>query len=123
MEKIYSNAQANKIEGIEKIDGAQIKEIEPFVESIGGLWVPCTGIIDFVGTTNKLIEITKGINSESDLLTGHKVTSFERDGGVRKIITTKGRFQAKQMIFLRWSAGRQISKARCGRFKRKGCRF
>jgi (S)-2-hydroxyglutarate dehydrogenase len=99
MEKIYSNAQANRIEGIEKIDGDQVKEIEPFVESIGGLWVPCTGIIDFVGTTNKLIEITKGINSESDLLTGHKVTSFERDGGVRNIITTKGRFQAKQMIF------------------------
>ena len=47
----------------------------------------------------KIIEITKGINSESDLLTGQKVTSFERDGEVRKIITTKGRFKAKQMIF------------------------
>jgi len=99
MEKIYSNAQANRIEGIEKIDGNQVKEIEPFVESIGGLWVPCTGIIDFVGTTNKLIEITKGINSESHLLTGQKVTSFERDGEVRNIVTTKGRFNAKQMIF------------------------
>ena len=99
MEKIYSNAQANRIEGIEKIDGNQVKEIEPFVESIGGLWVPCTGIIDFVGTTNKLIEITKGINSESDLLTGQKVTSFERDGEVRNIVTSKGRFNAKQMIF------------------------
>jgi len=99
MEKIYSNAQANRIEGIEKIDGDQVKDIEPFVESIGGLWVPCTGIIDFVGTTNKLIEITKGINSESDILTGHEVTSFERDGEVRNIVTTKGRFKAKQMIF------------------------
>ena len=99
MEKIYSNAQANRIEGIEKIDRNQVKEIEPFVESIGGLWVPCTGIIDFVGTTNKLIEITKGINSESDLLTGQKVTSFERDGEVRNIVTSKGRFKAKQMIF------------------------
>ncbi|MBL4625431.1 MAG: L-2-hydroxyglutarate oxidase [Flavobacteriales bacterium] len=99
MEKIYNNGLANKIEGIEKITGDQIKEIEPFVESIGGLWVPCTGIIDFVEMTNRMIEITKGINVESDLLTGREVTSFERDGYIRNIITSKGKYKAKRMIF------------------------
>ncbi len=99
MEKIYDNGVANEIEGIEKITGDQVKEIEPFVESIGGLWVPCTGIIDFVGATNTMVELTRAVNLESKLLTGHKVTGFDKSGGVRNIVTTKGKFKAKRLIF------------------------
>jgi (S)-2-hydroxyglutarate dehydrogenase len=43
MDKIFQNGLANDTEGIEKIDANKVKEIEPFVESIGGIWVPCTG--------------------------------------------------------------------------------
>ena len=51
MNKIFQNGLQNKIEGIELIDAKRVQEIEPFVKSIGGIWVPCTGIIDFKGAT------------------------------------------------------------------------
>ena len=48
MNRIFGIGTENKIEGIEKINAEQVREIEPHVKSIGGIWVPCTGIIDFV---------------------------------------------------------------------------
>ena len=47
MNKVYNNGLANGVEGIEKINAQQIKEIEPHCVGIEGLWVPCTGIIDY----------------------------------------------------------------------------
>lgn len=99
MEQIFQNGLANNTEGIEKIDGNQVKDIEPFVESIGGIWVPCTGIIDFVGTTNKLAELTTTINSESKILTNHEVIGFDKSGKIRNIKTKKGTFKTKKIIF------------------------
>ena len=46
MNRIFGIGTENKIEGIEKINAEQVREIEPHVKSIGGIWVPCTGIID-----------------------------------------------------------------------------
>jgi L-2-hydroxyglutarate oxidase len=99
LEKIYGIGLQNEVEGVEKINSQQIKEIEPFCEGIAGLWVPCTGIIDFVGATNTMTELAKVINPETDILTGHTVESYERDGDIRNIKTNKGSFKAKKMIF------------------------
>jgi len=99
MDKIFANGLKNQIEGIEKISAKQVKEIEPFVESIGGIWVPCTGIIDFVGVTNKLAELVTGLNSESRVLTGHEVLGFDRTDCIRNIATDHGSFKANRMIF------------------------
>ena len=53
LDKICETGKANGLEGIEKIDAIRLKEIEPYVEGIAALWVPESGIIDFVGVTNK----------------------------------------------------------------------
>jgi len=57
LDGIFQNGIANETEGIQKIDGYQLRDIEPHVESIGGIWVPCTGIIDFRRTTKTLAEL------------------------------------------------------------------
>lgn len=99
MDKIFANGSANKIEGIEKVNSDQVKEIEPFVESIGGIWVPCTGIVDFVGATNKMAELVTTINPESKILTEHLVEDFEKTGSTRTVKTNKGNFTTKHIIF------------------------
>jgi L-2-hydroxyglutarate oxidase len=53
LDKIYRNGIENKTEGLEKINLDQIKQIEPEVNGISGIWVPCTGIIDYVEATQK----------------------------------------------------------------------
>lgn len=99
MEKIFNNGIANNTEGIEKISGDQIKDFEPHVEGIGGIWVPCTGIIDYRGATEKMIEVAVSIGSESKALLGTQAIGFEHSEAYNTIETTKGNFKAKKTIF------------------------
>ena len=99
LEKVFKTGQENKIEGIERINADQVKEIEPFVESIGGIWVPCTGIIDFRGATAKMVELALSIQPESKLYLGHEVISIEKGELTSSIVTNKGNFEAEYLVF------------------------
>lgn len=99
MDKIFQNGLANNTEGIEMIDANRVKEIEPYVESIGGIWVPCTGIIDFRGATEKMAEIALSMQSKSAMKLGHEVIAIERSEETTKVITNKGIIEAKYLIF------------------------
>jgi len=99
LEKIFQNGSANNIEGLEKITSSQIKEIEPFVEGISGLWVPCTGIIDFRGATSKMVEISLALQPESKLLLEHEVIDILKGETISTIVTNKGNVTAKHLVF------------------------
>ncbi len=99
MEKIFQTGLENKIEGIERISAEQVKEHEPYVESIGGIWVPVTGIIDFRGATEKMVEVALAKNSESVLKLGHEVTGIEKHEDYSTIVTNKGNIEATHLVF------------------------
>ncbi len=99
LDKIFDTGLENKIEGIEKISAEQVKEHEPYVESIGGIWVPCTGIIDFRGATAKMAELALAAQSESQMKLGHEVLDIERGEEYSTIKTNKGDFMAKYIVF------------------------
>lgn len=99
MEKIFQTGLENEIEGIEWISAEQVKEHEPFVESIGGIWVPCTGIIDFRAATEKMVELALALNSESKLALSHEVTAIEKGEKTSRIVTNKTTFEAEYLIF------------------------
>ncbi|WP_233164279.1 L-2-hydroxyglutarate oxidase [Snuella sedimenti] len=99
MDKIFNNGLANNTEGIEKIDANQLKDIEPHVKSIGGIWVPCTGIIDFKGATEKLAELVLAKQSESNIVLGEEVESFIHGSATSLVITNKNKYQTKHLIF------------------------
>ena len=99
MNKIFDNGVANNTEGIEKINGDQVREIEPFVKAIAGIHVPCTGIIDFRGATNKLAEIALAKNAASKMVLGEEAKNFETTSELTTITTTKNTYKAKRLIF------------------------
>lgn len=99
LEKIFQNGSANNIEGLEKITPSQIKDIEPYVEGIAGLWVPCTGIIDFRGATSKMVEIALALQPESKLLLEHEVIDILKGETISTIVTNKGNVTAKHLVF------------------------
>ena len=99
MDRIFQNGLANNTEGIEKISGNQVKDIEPFVESIGGIWVPCAGIIDFKGATEKMAEIVMSIQPRSKVVLGEEVLSYQHDSDITKVLTSKQKYLTKNMIF------------------------
>ena len=95
LDTILKTGRANGLKGIEKIDAKKLKEIEPSVEGIAALWVPESGIIDFVGVTNKLAELIRVINPESQIISSCEVKSFS-DGGI--INTSRGVFMSDKKI-------------------------
>lgn len=99
LDKIFENGLANNTEGIEKITGEQIKEHEPFVEGIAGIWVPCTGIIDFRNATEKMIANAQGMNPASTTVLGEEVIAIEKGESESTIIGSSQKFKAKNLIF------------------------
>ncbi|MEM7161224.1 MAG: L-2-hydroxyglutarate oxidase [Bacteroidota bacterium] len=99
LDKIFKTGLENKIEGIERITGDQVKEIEPFCEAIDGIWVPVTGIIDFVGATEKMVEVALAKNSESRLYLNEGAERFSEDAQGSIIHTPKRKVIAKHVIF------------------------
>lgn len=99
MEKIYKTGLENKIEGLEKIDAKQIKDIEPYCEGIAGLWVPCTGIIDFKGATAKMVEIGLSLQPKSKLMLNAEVTGVTHENGKSTLHTSQGNIVAGFVIY------------------------
>jgi L-2-hydroxyglutarate oxidase len=99
MERIFKTGLENKIEGIEMINADQVREIEPHVKSIGGIWVPCTGIIDFRGATAKMVEIALSMQVESKLFIETEVISIDKGEVMSTIHTSKGAFEAEHLVF------------------------
>lgn len=99
MEKIFQIGLENQIEGIKMISAEEVKEHEPFVESIGGIWVPVTGIIDFRGATEKMVELALAINADSKLVLGQEVIEIQKGDKTSNIVTNKEEFRAEYLIF------------------------
>lgn len=101
MERIYNIGLENKIEGLRKLTGEEVKEFEPHVEAIAGLSVPCTGIIDFVGATNKMVELALALNSDSKLFLGQEVVGITKNNSdeTSNVVTKQETYRAKHLIF------------------------
>jgi (S)-2-hydroxyglutarate dehydrogenase len=98
MNKVYQNGLENGVEDIEIIDAKRIKEIEPHCTGISGLWVGCTGIIDYADVARKYEEIIKGKFDASKILKQHEAIGFEKADGITTIKTNQGNFKTKYLI-------------------------
>lgn len=99
LDKIYETGLKNGLSEIRKINAEEIKEHEPFCVGIAGLWVPYTGIIDYVKATEKMAEIAIARQNESCVMLNTTAISFEKSGVLTLIHTTGGGVQAKYLIF------------------------
>lgn len=99
LDQVLERGQQNGLEDIRKITAKEIKEIEPYCEGIAGVWVGEAGIIDYVGVTNKLAELIREINPESEIRLGFEVQDFSKVNDINKIHTSKGEFATKKMVF------------------------
>ena len=99
LEQIFQNGKENGCEGIELINPLEIKEKEPFVEAIKGIWVPTTGIINYQEISEVLREQLLRLNSNSRVLTNHRVTDVIQKNRISSVIANSENFSAKIVIF------------------------
>jgi len=75
LEKLEERGAANGIKGIKRLEPSQIKEIEPNISGIKGLFIPETGIVDYTKVVEKYAEIFKTNGGEIKL--NSKVTKIK----------------------------------------------
>jgi L-2-hydroxyglutarate oxidase len=98
LEKIQQIGIENKIEGLERIDGDALREIEPECKGVGALWVPCTGIVDFRDATSKMVEVALGIQEQSEVHMSEEVLDFIPEGEGTRVKTSKSTYLAAKLI-------------------------
>lgn len=95
-ENIYQRGLENGLEGIKKITDQEAKEIEPYVKCLEAIWVPQTGIIDYVEVAKKYLELftSKG----GTFCTGAKVIALKDYKNEIVVETQIGEFNAKILV-------------------------
>lgn len=97
LEKIYQRGLQNGIEGIELIDEKRLHSIEPYVQGIRAIHVPCSGIVDYRGVCRVLASLITE-DPKNSLEFNQKVEGvFSREDHIR-IQTDRTVFIANHVI-------------------------
>ena len=59
LENILDRGNKNGLKGLKRLTREEVKEIEPHVECVAGIFVPQTGIIDYSEVSEKYLELIK----------------------------------------------------------------
>lgn len=96
LEELQRRGIANGIEGIKRLRPDEIKEREPHIAGIDGLFVPITGIVDYVQVCEKYAELVRSKGGE--VRTSQQVTAVHKDGAGLRLVTTQGEVQCKTLV-------------------------
>lgn len=97
LEMLQRRGEENGLDGLKMLNPAQIAEIEPHCQGTKGLWVPQTGIIDYVAVTNELAKEAEE-TGRAQVLCGQEVTSITRENQLWRIATPARTYWAKKIV-------------------------
>ncbi len=61
---IYQRGLTHGLRGIRLLSAAEVKEKEPHVEALEGIWVPQAGIVNYADVAKKLVELIEKLGGE-----------------------------------------------------------
>ncbi len=86
LKMLYDRGSENGLEDLKWLNSEQIKTHEPHVQGINGIWVPQTGIVDYLQVAKKHLE--QVLQADGKLFPGEKVLDIRQNNQV-EIITDK----------------------------------
>lgn len=96
MNNLYLRGVDNGLEGLRKISRAEVKEIEPHVEAVAGLFVPQTGIINYTEVSNSYLKDV--LNKDCRLELNNEAADIRETGGHFEIITNKNSYKSRMVV-------------------------
>jgi L-2-hydroxyglutarate oxidase len=96
LEELERRGNANGLQGVRRMSPEEVREREPHVASIAALYVPETGIVDFVGATHKYGEIV--MQAGGTIHTQAAVYAVRKLPGELVLETTHGEFHCRHLI-------------------------
>ena len=96
LDELERRGRANGLQGIRRLAAGEIRDCEPNVVGVAGLWVPETGIVDYRVVARKYAELVKA--QEGTLCLKARVTKVERRADELILHTTQGELKARNLI-------------------------
>ncbi len=98
LDTIMERGKQNGLADLKNISEGELKEIEPHVNGLKGIYVPQTGIIDYVSVTNKYAEIFKHFGGE--IFLGNKVLDIKKNknNGLLTVVTNNQSFTTRLVV-------------------------
>ena len=96
MNLLYERGIVNGLSGIKKLTAEELNDYEPYVSGIAGLFVPQTGIVDYIQITNKYAKLFRDYGGEVLLNCRFKSLSQKQDELI--VNTTCGEFSTKFFV-------------------------
>jgi L-2-hydroxyglutarate oxidase len=96
LKSILERGKANGLEGLKKVNTQEIREIEPHCAGIEGIWVPQTGIVDYVAVSKKYAELF--VNLGGEIQFDQRVQSIINKGNETIVQTQTKEFYTQKVI-------------------------
>jgi len=96
LEELQRRGEANGLTGLRRLRPEEIRELEPHAAGIAGLFVPQTGIVDYVRVTEAYADEVRAAGGEV-MLSAH-VRRIVRDGDAMVLETGRGSVRCRFLI-------------------------
>ena len=96
LENVFIRGQQNGLKNLRKLSKGELKEYEPHVNGVEGIFVPHTGIVDYKLVAEKYGELLKIEGAQIHF--GEKVTGINLGANQAEVITDKQTYEAKIVV-------------------------
>ncbi len=96
LETLYQRGLQNGLGGLKKLSVAEMRDIEPHVNGVAGMFVPQTGIIDYKQVADKYAEKIRGLGGEIKL--GERVEQITTGTSLSIVVTNKNSYETRLVI-------------------------
>ena len=96
LETLYERGQLNGLGGLKKLSIAEMREIEPHVKGVAGMFVPQTGIVDYKQVSAKYAEKFQAMGGEIRL--NERVEQVTPGTSLSIVVTNKNRYETKLVV-------------------------
>ena len=96
LETLYQRGLQNGLGGLKKLSLAEMREIEPHVMGVAGMFVPQTGIIDYKQVSDKYAEKFQALGGEIHL--NERVDQITPGTSLSIVVTNKDRYETKLVV-------------------------
>lgn len=96
LDTLFERGTQNGLDNLRFLTAEELKEHEPHVAGLKGIYVPQTGIIDYKQVVAKLEE--KLINAGCEIVYGQHVQSIDDAPDYRTVVSQKGEYQGRLIV-------------------------
>lgn len=96
MHNLYKRGQQNGLKDLVLLNQDQLKEHEPHVNGLEGIFVPQTGIVDYKQVAAKYAELIK--EKEGEIHLGERVINIKTANHQCEVITNKSDYSSKLVV-------------------------